>query len=96
VEEDNKKLRHENTKLLHQRNECEEEYNRLHKIYGNELRKVVSKHEIQMRDLQRLHEELRASDIRSISSIGTGLEAISDETFERKFRRLHDDVCFCP
>ncbi|KAF8533411.1 hypothetical protein BDD12DRAFT_491919 [Trichophaea hybrida] len=37
-------------------------------------------------------EELQVSHIRSISSVGTGLEPISDQTFEDKFRALHGKV----
>jgi hypothetical protein len=43
---------------------------------------------------QRL-ETLQTSHIQSINSVNTGLEPISDETFEKGFRALHDDVCYC-
>ncbi|KAF8541134.1 hypothetical protein BDD12DRAFT_830363 [Trichophaea hybrida] len=36
-------------------------------------------------------DELHASHIKSVNSVGTGLEPIADKTFEDKFRSIHDD-----
>jgi hypothetical protein len=38
-------------------------------------------------------DELHASHIRSVNSVGTGLDPISDKTFEDRFRSIHDEVC---
>lgn len=96
LEDENKKLKR---KLHRQQDDFEKGYNELNRKYENELRKAASErfeHQEQIAYLEQRHEELTASHIRSVSSIGTGLEPISDETFEREFRKLHDDVCFCP
>ncbi|KAA8907974.1 hypothetical protein FN846DRAFT_686322 [Sphaerosporella brunnea] len=39
-------------------------------------------------------DELHNSHVLSLNSVGTGLEPISDQTFEERFRVLHDDVNF--
>jgi len=38
-------------------------------------------------------DELHASHIRSVNSVGTGLDPISDKTFEDRFRCIHDEAC---
>jgi predicted RNase H-like nuclease (RuvC/YqgF family) len=42
--------------------------------------------------LKRNLQELQADHVRSVNSIGTGLESISDKTFEDKFRGLQKQV----
>jgi hypothetical protein len=39
-------------------------------------------------------EELHTSHMRSVNDVGTGLQPISDQEFEKRIRSLHDEVCF--
>jgi DNA repair exonuclease SbcCD ATPase subunit len=106
LEEDNKKLKRynqtleeNNKKLNRQLDEYNNTNKELKRKYDDELRRAQSErveYQKQIAYLEHRHEELTASHIRSVSSIGTGLEPITDETFEREFRKLHDDVCFGP
>jgi len=97
LEEDNKELKRDNKKLNRQLDEFDHAYKELKRKYEHELRRAASErveHQKQTAYHERRHEALMTSHIRSVSSIGTGLEPITDETFEREFRKLHDDVSF--
>jgi len=89
------------TLMLH-KSELEAEYNKL-KVELDTLRGVLeegkekaaserAEHAKERDDLLSKLEELRVSHIRSISSVGTGLEPISDQTFQDKFGALHSKV----
>jgi hypothetical protein len=93
------KRKHENElqRAASERVEFDNAYKELKKKYETELRRAAServRHQKKIGNLEHRHEELTALHIRSVTSIGTGLEPISDETFEREFRNLQDDVCF--
>jgi len=99
LEDENKNLKHENNKLLRRLEEFDNAHKELHKRYNTEMRRAAAErveYQQQIGFLEHRHEELTASHIRSVTSVGTGLEPISDETFDREFRKLHDDVCLFP
>jgi hypothetical protein len=99
LEVEHKKLKRDYKTLLRQQDDFDNMYKELKRKYENELQRATSErveYQKHIASLEHRHEELIASHIRSVSSIGTGLDPISDETFQREFRKLHDDVCFCP
>ncbi|KAF8243914.1 hypothetical protein K440DRAFT_663817 [Wilcoxina mikolae CBS 423.85] len=49
------------------------------------------KYQQEIDDLKDKLDELHASHIKSVNSVGTGLDPIADKTFEDKFRSIHDD-----
>jgi hypothetical protein len=56
------------------------------------LRKVINHHDEDRQYLQSKLDELEALHIRSVNSVGTGLEPITDKTFEGDFRNLQDKL----
>jgi len=94
--------RKEKEALMSHKSEHEGEYSKL-KVELHTLRGVLeeekeiaaserAEHVKEKDDLLSKYEELRVLNIRSISSVGTGLEPISDQTFQDKFRTLHRKV----
>jgi len=98
--------RNEKDEMELQKGMLEAEHNEL-KSANDKLRWVLdaekekaamesAEHTEERDDLKRKLEELRVSHFRSVSSVGTGLEPISDQIIEEKFRALHDKVCHSP
>ena len=56
------------------------------------LREAKNRHNEERQCLQAKLDELNALHIRSVNSVGTGLEPITGKTFEDKFRSLQDKV----
>jgi predicted nucleic acid-binding Zn-ribbon protein len=67
----------------------------LQRTIGEERVRFVSTREELFQEKTKLKKRLdtlQTSHIQSINSVGTGLESISDKTFETKFRALQDEV----
>jgi hypothetical protein len=71
---------------------------KLRKNFAEEREQLDSTREELFREKTRLKKRLdtlQTSHIHSVNSVGTGLEPISDQTFEDRFRALQDEVCCC-
>jgi len=68
----------------------------LRKNFSEERTQLESMREELLREktqLKKRLDTLQTSHIQSVNSVGTGLEPISDQTFEDRFRALQDEVC---
>ncbi|KAF8534218.1 hypothetical protein BDD12DRAFT_896654 [Trichophaea hybrida] len=80
---------------LKQKQALEEENKTLHRDLHRKhdhFCEAYTKLQEHVRSLEHRHEELTASHIKSLTSTSTGLEPISDATFELQFRKLHDNM----
>ncbi|KAF8243756.1 hypothetical protein K440DRAFT_35934 [Wilcoxina mikolae CBS 423.85] len=96
LKSDCQKLQHDNH---HAKNEWQAYLQNIQKQHISELNDLksrwtadVNKHAQENDRLKRNLEELQADHVRSVNSIGTGLEPIADMTFEDRFRGLQEQA----
>ncbi|KAF8544622.1 hypothetical protein BDD12DRAFT_481317 [Trichophaea hybrida] len=99
LQESKREYKSENEKLRRKLQEIEIHYSSENEKLRRKLQEMEihysSENEKRWSEIDRQKskfEALQASHIRSVNSVGTGLEPISDQEFESRFQALHDEV----